>query len=147
VEAQGEARGSDIAGVRQVPAEGSHVLSHVAVLSSESPTATEGMTEHLQAMKRSLLGEDNDEEPGGEREAKGGAGGDDARGGDGGAASSLPAARPSSDKRPACPLNVNRERDPCSEFENNGLHLMRMFRRTYPLRRYESAVTMNPKGT
>ena len=43
------------------------------------------------------------------------------------------------EKKASCPLSMNRSSDLCNEFENNGMHIVEMFRGTYPLRRFESS--------
>jgi hypothetical protein len=119
IEAHAEARGADVASVRELPADGPAILSSVGVMSSDTPLAGDGMFEQLTAIRETVRGE--------------GDGGSDNEEVSGGAA-------PSGSfqvKKVPCPLSINRSSDPCNEFENNGMHIVEMFRaRTYPLRRF-----------
>ena len=93
-------------------------------MSSDTPLAGDGMFEQLTAIRETVRGE--------------GDGGSDNEEVSGGAA-------PSGSfqvKKAPCPLSINRSSDPCNEFENNGMHIVEIFRGTYPLRRFNL-----PEGT
>jgi hypothetical protein len=121
VEAHARDRAADIADVRKVPTDGPTFFSSVAVMSSDAPVPGDGMFEQLNVIKRTMRGED-DSDSDDEKDS-------------GGAASS----ESYQEKKTPYPLSVHRSRDPCNEFDQNGMQIVEMFRCTFPLRRFEHA--------
>ena len=90
-------------------------------MSFDAPVPADGMFEQLTAIQRTIRGEDDSDS-------------DDEKDSGGAAPSGS-----FQEKKTPYPLSVHRSRDPCNEFDQNGMHIVEMFRVTCPLRRFDHA--------